>query len=122
MQRFRAQVVVSTNISETSVTIEGIMFVVDCCYVKQRVYNPITGLEALVTAPISRAAAVQRAGRAGRMRPGHAFRLCTQHAFDTLLQEATVGALKTNLQFFCQENAITFFFWGGGGSAGKFEG
>eukprot|EP00884_Botryococcus_braunii_P008698 jgi/Botrbrau1/1782/Bobra.0217s0037.1 len=88
------KVVVSTNIAETSVTIEGIVCVIDSCFVKQKVYNPITGLEALLVAPISRAAAVQRAGRAGRMRPGHAFRLCTQEAFDTLLPEATVPEIQ----------------------------
>ncbi len=85
------QVVVATNIAETSVTLEGVVFVVDCCFVKQRAYDPLAGLESLLVAPISRAAAQQRAGRAGRVRPGHAFRLCTAEGFASL-PEATVRA------------------------------
>lgn len=49
------KVVFSTNVAETSVTIEGIVFVVDSCFSKLRVYNPMTGLDGLTTAPISKA-------------------------------------------------------------------
>ncbi len=49
-----------------------------------RAYNPLHGLEALLTAPVSRASAAQRAGRAGRTRPGHCLRLCTEAAFAAL--------------------------------------
>lgn len=83
------QIVVATNIAETSVTIEGICFVIDCCFAKQTAYNPLTGLGSLLVAPISRASAAQRAGRAGRLRPGHCFRLCTEADFQQLA-EATV--------------------------------
>ena len=83
------QIVVATNIAETSVTIEGVCFVVDCCFAKQTAYNPLTGLGSLLVAPISRASAAQRAGRAGRIRPGHCFRLCTEADFQQL-GEATV--------------------------------
>ena len=58
------QVIAATNIAETSVTLEGVVFVIDCCFSKQRVYNPITGLESLLVAPISKASAAQRAGGA----------------------------------------------------------
>ena len=58
------QVIAATNIAETSVTLEGVVFVIDCCFSKQRVYNPITGLESLLVAPISKASAAQRAGAA----------------------------------------------------------
>ena len=81
---------VATNIAETSITIEGVCFVVDCCYAKQTAYNPLTGLGSLLVAPISRASAAQRAGRAGRIRPGHCFRLCTEADFQQLA-EATVS-------------------------------
>ncbi len=84
------QIVVATNIAETSVTIEGVCFVVDCCFAKQTTYNPLTGLGSLLVAPISRASAAQRAGRAGRIRPGHCFRLCSEADFQQLT-EATVG-------------------------------
>jgi ATP-dependent RNA helicase DDX35 len=46
-------VVVATNIAETSLTIEGTVYVVDCCFVKKRTYNPLLGLEALLVAPTS---------------------------------------------------------------------
>ncbi len=83
------KVVVSTNIAETSVTIQGIVYVIDSMFAKQKLFNPLTGLEGLLTAPISKASAVQRAGRAGRVHPGHCFRLCTEADYDAL-QEATV--------------------------------
>ncbi len=87
----RFQVVVATNIAETSVTIEGAVFVIDSCFVKQRAYNPLTGLESLLVAPISKASGAQRAGRAGRLRPGHAFRLCTAADFAALPAAAVSG-------------------------------
>lgn len=74
------QVVVATNIAETSITINGIVFVIDCAFVKLRVYNPQTVIESLVVTPISKASAAQRAGRGGRNRPGKCFRLYTGKA------------------------------------------
>lgn len=68
---------VATNIAETSITINGIVFVIDCAFVKLRAYNPRTAIESLVVTPISKASASQRAGRAGRNRPGKCFRLYT---------------------------------------------
>ena len=58
------QVVAATNIAETSVTLEGVVYVVDSCFAKQQAYNPLTGLESLLVAPISKASAAQRAGAA----------------------------------------------------------
>lgn len=69
--------VVATNIAETSITINGIVFVIDCAFVKLRAYNPHSAIESLVVTPISKASASQRAGRAGRNRPGKCFRLYT---------------------------------------------
>ncbi|CAG9464413.1 unnamed protein product [Pedinophyceae sp. YPF-701] len=92
--RGKRKVVFSTNIAETSVTIEGVTFVVDCCFSKQRVYDPLAGLESLLTAPISKQSAVQRAGRAGRLRPGHCFRLCTEDAFRDLLPPQSVPEMQ----------------------------
>ena len=73
--------VVSTNIAETSVTIDGIVYVVDPGFSKQKVYNPRVRVESLLVSPISQASANQRAGRAGRTRPGKCFRLYTEEAF-----------------------------------------
>lgn len=87
------KVILSTNIAEASVTIEGIVYVVDTGFVKLRTYNPLTGIETLTATPISKASAAQRAGRAGRTRPGKCFRLYTEEAFD-LLPEVTVPELQ----------------------------
>jgi len=64
------KIVVATNIAEASVTIDGIVYVVDAGFVKMPAYNASCGIESLVVAPISKASAEQRAGRAGRVRSG----------------------------------------------------
>jgi len=87
------KVVVATNIAETSVTIEGITYVIDSMFIKLRVYNPLAGLESLMIAPVSKACAVQRAGRAGRVRPGHCLRLCTEDNYEQLAA-ATVPEMQ----------------------------
>lgn len=79
--RGKRKVIISTNIAETSLTLEGIVYVVDSGFSKQRFYNPISDIENLVVAPISRASARQRAGRAGRVRPGKCYRLYTEEFF-----------------------------------------
>merc|ERR1711871_1363902 len=92
------KVILGTNIAETSLTINGIKFVIDTGFCKQKSYNPRTGMEALVVTPISRAAAMQRSGRAGRTGPGKAFRLYTHHAFEHQLSPNTVPEVqRTNL-------------------------
>ena len=74
------KVIVATNIAETSLTIDGIVYVVDPGFSKQKVYNPRIRVESLLVSPISKASAQQRAGRAGRTRPGKCFRLYTEEA------------------------------------------
>ncbi|KAI5846500.1 P-loop containing nucleoside triphosphate hydrolase protein [Morchella snyderi] len=92
------KVVVSTNIAETSLTIDGIVYVVDPGFSKQKVYNPRIRVESLLVAPISKASAQQRAGRAGRTRPGKCFRLYTEAAFKKELDEQTYPeSLRSNL-------------------------
>uniref|UniRef100_A0A6P4DV10 RNA helicase n=1 Tax=Drosophila rhopaloa TaxID=1041015 RepID=A0A6P4DV10_DRORH len=78
------KVVLATNIAETSITIPGIVYVIDCGYVKVKWYNPNTCSDSLVVVPVCRASAIQRAGRAGRMRPGKVYRLYTKSDFDGL--------------------------------------
>ena len=65
--------IVATNIAETSLTIDGIVYVVDPGFSKQKVYNPRIRVESLLVSPISKASGQQRAGRAGRTRPGKCF-------------------------------------------------
>lgn len=66
----RRKVVVATNIAETSLTVDGILYVVDSGYSKVKIYNPKVGMDALQITPISQANAGQRTGRAGRTGPG----------------------------------------------------
>ncbi|KAI9728142.1 MAG: DEAH-box ATP-dependent RNA helicase prp43 [Chrysothrix sp. TS-e1954] len=92
------KVVVATNIAETSLTIDGIVYVVDPGFSKQKVYNPRIRVESLLVSPISRASAQQRAGRAGRTKPGKCFRLYTEGAFKKELIEQTYPeVLRSNL-------------------------
>ncbi|ORZ23561.1 putative ATP-dependent RNA helicase DHX35-like protein [Absidia repens] len=91
------KVIVSTNIAEASVTLEGIVYVIDCGFVKIRAYNPKTGMEALVVTPISKASALQRAGRAGRVRAGKSFRLYTENTYNTLKDTSIPEIQRTNL-------------------------
>lgn len=92
------KVVVSTNIAETSLTIDGIVYVVDPGFSKQNVYNPRIRVESLLVSPISKASAQQRAGRAGRTRPGKCFRLYTEEDFMGELEEETYPEiLRSNL-------------------------
>ncbi|KAI4207612.1 MAG: hypothetical protein LQ346_000419 [Caloplaca aetnensis] len=87
------KVIVATNIAEASVTIDGIVYVVDCGFVKLRAFNPRTAIETLTATPVSKASAVQRAGRAGRTKPGKCYRLYTEAAYGSL-QEATIPEIQ----------------------------
>lgn len=92
------KVVIATNIAETSLTIDGIFYVVDPGFVKQKVYNSKTGMDALVVTPISQAQAKQRAGRAGRTGPGKTYRLYTERAYrDEMLATPVPEIQRTNL-------------------------
>lgn len=88
------KVVLATNIAETSLTIDGIIYVIDAGLAKENVFNPSTGTSSLQTTPISRAAAEQRAGRAGRTQPGKCFRLYTKHNYYTELQEEATPEIQ----------------------------
>ncbi|KAF7185018.1 putative ATP-dependent RNA helicase DHX35 [Pseudocercospora fuligena] len=87
------KVICSTNIAEASVTIDGIVYVIDSGFVKLRAFNPTTGIETLTATPVSKASATQRAGRAGRTKPGKCYRLYTEAAF-TSLEDATVPEIQ----------------------------
>ncbi|KAL2756917.1 hypothetical protein ACRALDRAFT_2121403 [Sodiomyces alcalophilus JCM 7366] len=90
--------IVATNIAETSLTVEGIKYVVDAGYAKMKVYNPKMGMDTLQITPISQANASQRSGRAGRTGPGKAFRLYTEKAFKEELYLQTIPEIqRTNL-------------------------
>ncbi|KAK3942230.1 Pre-mRNA-splicing factor ATP-dependent RNA helicase-like protein cdc28 [Diplogelasinospora grovesii] len=90
------KVVFSTNIAETSLTIEGIVYVIDCGYVKENTFSPVgtTGQSTLAVVPCSRAAANQRMGRAGRVRPGKCFRLYTKFAYLSEMDESPTPEIQ----------------------------
>lgn len=91
------KVIVATNIAETSLTIDGVRFVIDCGFVKQKVYDPERRMEALVVVPISKVAAQQRAGRAGRTSPGKCYRLYDRQSYALMMQETVPEIQRTNL-------------------------
>lgn len=88
------KVVIATNIAETSITIDGIYYVVDPGFVKQNAYDPRLGMDSLVVTPISQAQARQRAGRAGRTGPGKCYRLYTEAAFRNEMLPNTVPDIQ----------------------------
>ena len=79
----RRKVILSTNVAETSVTIDGVVCVVDSGLARIARHSPWSGLPSLQVEPVSRASCAQRAGRAGRTRPGRVVRLYTKHDHDT---------------------------------------
>ncbi|XP_071092501.1 pre-mRNA-splicing factor ATP-dependent RNA helicase PRP16-like [Haliotis cracherodii] len=90
--------VVATNIAETSLTVDGIMFVIDAGYCKLKVFNPKIGMDALQIFPISQANANQRSGRAGRTGPGQCYRLYTARQYKDEMLKTTVPEIqRTNL-------------------------
>ncbi|KAL9060188.1 MAG: hypothetical protein Q9162_000802 [Coniocarpon cinnabarinum] len=90
--------IVATNIAETSLTVDGIMYVVDAGFSKLKVYNPRVGMDSLQMTPVSQASAGQRAGRAGRTGPGRAFHLYTERAYKEEFYVQTIPEIqRTNL-------------------------
>ncbi|KAJ1902375.1 DEAH-box ATP-dependent RNA helicase prp22 [Coemansia sp. IMI 209127] len=92
------KIVISTNIAETSVTIDGIYYVVDPGFVKQNTYDAKSGLDQLIVTPISQAQSNQRSGRAGRTGPGKCYRLYTESAFrNEMLPNSVPEIQRVNL-------------------------
>lgn len=88
------KVVLATNIAETSLTIDNIVYVIDPGFAKQNNFNSRTGMESLTVVPISKASANQRAGRAGRTAPGKCFRLYTAWAYKQELEDNTIPEIQ----------------------------
>lgn len=86
--------VVATNIAETSLTVDGVVYVIDSGYVKQRQYNPATGMYSLDVVQISKVQANQRAGRAGRTRPGKCYRLYPSRVYHDDFLDVTVPEIQ----------------------------
>ncbi|TYJ43288.1 hypothetical protein E1A91_A03G143000v1 [Gossypium mustelinum] len=86
--------IVATNIAETSLTVDGVVYVIDSGYVKQRQYNPATGMYSLDVVQISKVQANQRAGRAGRTRPGKCYRLYPSRVYHDDFLDVTVPEIQ----------------------------
>jgi len=95
------KIIFATNIAETSVTIPGIKYVIDCGMVKAKVYNPLTGLDMLKVQPISKAQARQRSGRAGRECAGVCYRLYQESAFSNLQENTVPEIQRCNVRSIC---------------------
>lgn len=91
------RVVIATNIAETSVTLQGIKFVIDTGVVKMKRYDATTGLESLKVAKISQAQAWQRTGRAGRESDGTCYRTYTAKELDSYEKMTKPEILRCNL-------------------------
>ncbi|KDD73479.1 hypothetical protein H632_c2133p0, partial [Helicosporidium sp. ATCC 50920] len=92
------KIVVATNVAETSLTLDGILYVIDTGFIKVKVYTPKLGMDALAVFPESQSAAAQRSGRAGRTGPGTCWRLFTESAFRGEMLAASVPEIqRTNL-------------------------
>ena len=88
------KVILATNIAETSLTIDNIIYVIDPGFVKQNYFNSRTGMESLMVVPISKASANQRAGRSGRVAPGKCFRLYTAWSYRHELEDNTIPEIQ----------------------------
>ncbi|KAK6203594.1 P-loop containing nucleoside triphosphate hydrolase protein [Scheffersomyces amazonensis] len=88
------KVVIATNIAETSITIDGIYYVVDPGFVKINAYDAKLGMDSLIVSPISQAQANQRSGRAGRTGPGKCYRLYTETAYNNEMMANSIPEIQ----------------------------
>ena len=91
------KIILATNIAETSVTVSGVRFVVDCGKAKIKQFRTRLGLDSLLVKPISKSAAIQRKGRAGREAPGQCYRLYTEKDYLALDEVNTPEILRCDL-------------------------
>lgn len=93
------KVVIATNIAETSITIPGVKYVIDSGFVKLNYFDFRRGVDMLITCPVSKASAQQRAGRCGRTQPGKCFRLLTESAFSSLPQHTVPEIQRADISW-----------------------
>ena len=91
------KVVFATNVAETSITVPGVRYVVDAGYVKLKGFEPRRAVASLTVVPISKVAAEQRAGRAGRTGPGQCYRLYSKDSFDNMQPETIPEIKRTSM-------------------------
>ena len=115
VQKGVRRVIIATNIAATSLTIDGVVYVVDSGFVKQLTFNPCTGLDNLEIVPIAQSEAVQRTGRAGRTAPGKCYRLYSKRFYDQMdettipeIQRTSLTGVVLNLKCTGIDNVLDF--------------
>lgn len=115
--RTTRKVIIATNIAETSVTIPGVVFVIDCGFIKLKWYMAEHQMDMLVVVPASQACCRQRAGRAGRIKNGKVFRLFTEESYQQLpivtpaeMRRADLSMTILNLKALGIDNILRFNF------------
>ncbi|EHL00848.1 putative ATP-dependent RNA helicase prh1 [Glarea lozoyensis 74030] len=96
-KKFTRKVVLATNIAETSLTVAGVRYVVDCGKAKVKQYRPHLGMESLLIKPISKVSAIQRAGRAGREAKGKCIRIYTNAEYLKMDQDELPEIMRCNV-------------------------
>ena len=91
------RIIFCTNIAESSVTIPRIIYVIDCGFSRFKTFNVNSGLEIVIKSQISKASAVQRAGRAGRLGHGETYRLYTEESFEKMMNETPPDITRSNV-------------------------
>ncbi|KAI9810835.1 MAG: putative ATP-dependent RNA helicase dhr2 [Pycnora praestabilis] len=91
------KIILATNIAETSVTVSGVRYVIDCGKAKMKLFRTRLGLDSLLVKPVSKSAAIQRKGRAGREAPGQCYRLYTEQDYLKLEPSNTPEILRCDL-------------------------
>lgn len=111
------KIIIATNIAETSITIPHINYVIDCGFVKIPWFELETQTNCLIIAPVSKASANQRAGRAGRVQSGKAYRLYTEKSYDELfdtdppqMQRSDLAPVILQLKALGIDNVLRFNF------------
>jgi HrpA-like RNA helicase len=94
---FDRKIVIATNVAESSLTIDGVVFVIDNGYHMESSYNPYLDSRSLLEEPISKASATQRKGRAGRTKPGSCFRMYTEDAYEKFSDFTLPDIQKTDI-------------------------
>jgi len=97
----QTKIVLATNIAETSVTIDDVVFVIDCGKHKEKIYDPVTNLSNLEVTWISKANSRQRMGRAGRVRNGYCYKLYTRKRYQSMADYQMAEILRTPLEEVC---------------------
>jgi HrpA-like RNA helicase len=94
---FDRKIVIATNVAESSITIDGVVFVIDNGYHMESSYNPYLDSRSLLEESISKASATQRKGRAGRTKPGNCYRMYTEESYDKFSDFTLPDIQKTDI-------------------------